>query len=72
MLQYIEDCKMYSYTLNNIEDTSSYDLYPVYNQYTTFVEAGNKYPNNSYTYDDNERDDNLYNGTMKRIYLWRT
>lgn len=65
MLQYIEDCKMYSYTLNNIEDTSSYDLYPVYNQYTTFVEAGNKYPNNSYTYDDNERDDNLYNGTMK-------
>ncbi len=30
-----------------------------------FVEAGNKYPNNSYTYDDNERDDNLYNGTMK-------
>lgn len=66
MLQFIEDCKMYSYTLNNINDDSSYDLYPVYNQYTTYVADGNKYPDNSYTYDKNEKDDNLYEGTMDR------
>ena len=56
MLQFIEDCKMYSYTLNNVNDDSSYDLYPVYNQFTTYVESGNKYPINSYsngTFDEN-------------------
>lgn len=66
MLQYIEDCKMYSYTLNNVADDTSYDLYPVYDQYTTYVADGNKYPDNSYTYSKNERQDNLYEGTMEK------
>lgn len=56
MLQFIEDCKINSYTLNNVEDDSSYDLYPVYDEFTTYVESGNRYPENSYsngTFDEN-------------------
>lgn len=56
MLQFIEDCKINSYTLNNVENDTSYDLYPVYNQFTTGVESGNQYPENSYsdgTFDEN-------------------
>ena len=49
MLQFIEDCKINSYTLNDINNNSSYDLYPVYNEFTTYVSDGNKYPENSYS-----------------------
>ena len=55
-LQFIEDCKIQSYTKNQDADREKeYDLYPVYNQFTTFVASGNLYPNNSYergTYND--------------------
>ncbi len=57
MLQFIEDCKINAYTINNTNDEKSYDLFPVYDRFTTFVSpGGNKYPNNSYnngTYDAN-------------------
>lgn len=56
MLQFIEDCKINAYTINNPNDEKSYDLFPVYDRFTTFVSSGNKYPNNSYsngTYDAN-------------------
>lgn len=56
-LQFIEDCKIQSYTKNQDADRErDYDLYPVYDQFTTFVASGNLYPNNSYengTYEDN-------------------
>ncbi len=55
-LQFIEDCKIQSYTKNQDADRErDYDLYPVYVQFTTFVASGNLYPNNSYqngTYND--------------------
>ena len=57
MLQFIEDCKINAYTINNPNDEKSYDLFPVYDRFTTFVSSGKKYPNNSYnngTYDANE------------------
>lgn len=48
-LQFIEDCKIHSYTkAASTENESSFDQYPVYKQFTTHVASGNKYPNNSY------------------------
>ena len=48
-LQFIEDCKIHSYTkAASTESESSFDQYPVYKQFTTHVASGNKYPNNSY------------------------
>lgn len=48
-LQFIEDCKIHSYTkAANTESESGFDQYPVYKQFTTHVKSGNKYPNNSY------------------------
>ncbi len=56
-LQFIEDCKISSYTKGStVERERSFDQYPVYEQFTTYVESGNKYPNNSYdrgTFADN-------------------
>lgn len=55
-LQFIEDCKISSYSKSqSASKTSEYDVYPVYNQFTTFVASGNRYPDNSYkngTYSD--------------------
>ena len=36
MLQFIEDCKINAYTLSNPSTENSYDLYPVYEQFTTY------------------------------------
>ena len=48
-LQFIEDCKIHSYTkAASTESESSFDQYPVYKQFTTHVKSGKKYPNNSY------------------------
>lgn len=48
-LQFIEDCKIHSYTkAATTESESSFDKYPVYKEFTTHVASGNKYPNNSY------------------------
>ena len=76
MLQFIEDCKINSYTINNIEDDSSYDLYPVYDEFTTYVSSGNKYPENSYsdgTFDENastyEDHTQLTGGTGEYKYI---
>ncbi len=60
MLQFIEDCKINSYTLNNVEDDSSYDLYPVYDEFTTYVADGNKYPENSYSNGTFDEDASTY------------
>lgn len=60
MLQFIEDCKINSYTLNNVEDDLSYDLYPVYNEFTTYVADGNKYPENSYSNGTFDEDASTY------------
>lgn len=55
-LQFIEDCKINSYTKSQASNTrGEYDVYPVFNQFTTFVASGNLYPENSYdgtTYND--------------------
>ena len=55
-LQFIEDCKISSYSKSqSASTTSDYDVYPVYNQFTTLVASGNRYPENSYkngTYND--------------------
>ena len=78
MLQFIEDCKINAYTINNMSDANSYDLYPVYDQFTTYVASGNKYPNNSYsngthdanasTYEDHTVRKNDTYITFKNIY----
>ena len=60
MLQFIEDCKINSYTLNDINNNSSYDLYPVYNEFTTYVADGNKYPENSYSNGTFDEDASTY------------
>ena len=78
MIQFIEDCKINAYTINNMNNASSYDLYPVYEQFTTYVASGNKYPNNSYsngthdanasTYEDHTIRKNTTYITFKNIY----
>ena len=78
MLQFIEDCKINAYTISNPSTENSYDLYPVYEQFTTYVASGNKYPNNSYsngthdpnasTYEDHTVRKNEQYITFKNIY----
>ena len=49
MLQFIEDCQTSSYTKKiEVEEIEEFDLYPYPDLYTTFVSAGQMYPNNSY------------------------
>ena len=53
-LQYIEDCKINSYTksVNAVASkdiSNNYDKYPVYDKFTTYVKSGNQYPDNSYS-----------------------
>lgn len=62
-LQFIEDCKISSYSKSqSASKTSEYDVYPVYNQFTTFVASGNRYPNNSYDiYYKNDKPYGSYN-----------
>lgn len=78
MLQFIEDCKINAYTISNPENATSYDIYPVYDKFTTYVSSGNKYPNNSYsngthdanasTYEDHIIRKNNDYITLKNIY----
>ena len=78
MMQFIEDCKINAYTISNPSSDTSYDKYPVYEQFTTYVASGNKYPNNSYsngthdpnasTYEDHIVRKNEQYITFKNVY----
>ncbi len=65
MIQFVEDSKISAYTINNMNNANSYDIYPVYNdqkadiknrRMTTNVESGNEYPYNSYNRDTHTHD----------------
>ena len=69
MIQFIEDTKINAYTKNQAADeVSEMDVYPVYDRFTIHINAGNRYPNNSYedgTYDGEVTD---YAGHYFQIY----
>lgn len=67
-LQFIEDCKINSYTKNSkAENINEFDKYPVYDRFTTYVSDGNKYPNNSYKESYIENISTYRNHTLKAI-----
>lgn len=66
--QFIEDCKINSYTKNSkAENINEFDKYPVYDRFTTYVSDGNKYPNNSYKESYIENISTYRNHTLKAI-----